>query len=182
MRTPDRILVATALGLLSGLSAAWGFEGTTRNSDMAAPAPGGMTRAVQTDVPPRPPALIPRAGGGAAPAAMPNAALPRPTAPVPSVGAPQAAPLGRPVPVPPPTAFAAPTVPITPFEAFRSGARALQAGEKEKALVSLEYAADQGVVAAQWKLGRMYAEGPGRGPFRHQGVRVLQPHCRRSPG
>jgi len=164
MRTPDRILIAVALGLLSGLSAAWGFEGTTRNSDLVSPPPGappsGMTRAVQTDVP-RPPAPIPRAGGAAAPAAIPNAVLPRPTAPIPSVGAPQAAPLGRPVPVPPPTAFAAPTVPITPFEAFRSGARALQAGEKEKALVSLEYAADQGVVAAQWKLGRMYAEGQG---------------------
>ena len=163
MRTPDRILIAAALGLLSGLSTAWGFEGTTtRSLDVTPPPPpGGITRAVQTDVPPRPPAPIPRAGGAAAPAAMPNAALPRPTAPVPSVGGPQAAPLGRPVPVPPPTAFAAPTVPITPFEAFRSGARALQAGEKEKALVSLEYAADQGVVAAQWKLGRMYAEGQG---------------------
>ena len=27
--------------------------------------------------------------------------------------------------------------------------------------MSLEYAADQGVIAAQWKLGRMYAEGQG---------------------
>jgi TPR repeat protein len=51
--------------------------------------------------------------------------------------------------------------PITPFEAFRSGARALRDGQKEKGLASLEYAADQGVVAAQWKLGRMYAEGQG---------------------
>ena len=69
--------------------------------------------------------------------------------------------MGRPVPVPPPTAFAAPAVPITPFEAFRSGARALRDGQQDKALASLEYAADQGVVAAQWKLGRMYAEGQG---------------------
>ena len=90
---------------------------------------------------------------------MPNAVLPRPTAPVPALAAPVAAPLDR--AVPPPTAFAAPSVPITPFEAFRSGARALRDGQKEKALVSLEYAADQGVVAAQWKLGRMYAEGQG---------------------
>ncbi|MGB9364472.1 MAG: hypothetical protein WCE79_00520, partial [Xanthobacteraceae bacterium] len=65
MRTPDRILIAAALGLLSGFSPAWGFEGTTRNSDMVAPAPGavppsGITRAVQIDVPPRPPASIPR--------------------------------------------------------------------------------------------------------------------------
>ena len=163
MRTPDRILIATALGLLSGLSAAWGFEGTTTQSlDVRRPGarrnhPRRSDRCAAAAACAQFRALAVRA----APAAMPNAALPRPTAPVPSVGAPQAAPLGRPVPVPPPTAFAAPTVPITPFEAFRSGARALQAGEKEKALVSLEYAADQGVVAAQWKLGRMYAEGQG---------------------
>jgi len=107
---------------------------------------------------PRPPGSIPRAG--VVPAPIPNAALPRPTAPVPSIAAPAPSPsLDR--PVPPPTAFAAPSIPITPFEAFRSGARALRDGQKEKALVSLEYAADQGVIAAQWKLGRMYAEGQG---------------------
>jgi hypothetical protein len=164
MRTPDRILVAAALGLLSGLSAAWGFDGkATRSLDAVTPAPSatvpppGITRAVQVDVP-RPPAPIPRAAAPVA-APMPNATLPRPTAPVPALAAPAAPSLDQ--PVPPPTAFAAPTVPNTPFEAFRSGARALQAGEKEKALVSLEYAADQGVVPAQWKLGRMYAEGQG---------------------
>ena len=163
MRTPDRILMAAALGLLAGLSPAWGFEGTTTRSldvtppPSAAAPPSGITRAVQVDVP-RPPAPIPRTTAPV-PAPMPNAALPRPTAPVPSLAAPAAPPLDR--AVPPPTAFAAPTAPITPFEAFRSGARALQAGQKEKALVSLEYAADQGVVAAQWKLGRMYAEGQG---------------------
>jgi TPR repeat protein len=50
---------------------------------------------------------------------------------------------------------------ITPVEALRSGTRALQDGEKAKALTSLQYAADQGHPAAQWKLGRMYAEGDG---------------------
>lgn len=54
----------------------------------------------------------------------------------------------------------APT-PVTPGEAFRSGARALRAGESEKAVSALEYAAEQGHTAAQWKLGRMYAEGDG---------------------
>jgi hypothetical protein len=167
MRTPDRILLAAALGLLSGFAPAWGFEGTTRAPDVvtvnptppAAVAPGGITRAVQVDVP-RPPAPIPRAGG-IAPVALPtpNATVPRPAAPVPVVATPVAPSLDR--PVPPPTAFAAPSMPITPFEAFRSGARALRDGQKEKALVSLEYAADQGVIAAQWKLGRMYAEGQG---------------------
>src|SRR5439155_736678 len=51
--------------------------------------------------------------------------------------------------------------PLTPFEAFRSGTQALRAGEKAKAIMALEYAANQGMPAAQWKLGRMYAEGDG---------------------
>jgi uncharacterized protein len=33
--------------------------------------------------------------------------------------------------------------------------------DKSKALMALEYAADQGQPAAQWKLGRMYADGDG---------------------
>ena len=49
----------------------------------------------------------------------------------------------------------------TPVEAFRSGAHALKIGEKAKALTSLEYAAEKGHALAQWKLGRMYAEGDG---------------------
>jgi exopolysaccharide production negative regulator len=66
----------------------------------------------------------------------------------------------------PPLAFdgtrAAPNAPApTPFEAFRSGARALKAGETTKGVHALEYAAEQGHTAAQWKLGRMYAEGDG---------------------
>ena len=60
MRTPDRILIAAALGLLSGFSPAWGFEGTTtRSLDVTPPPaatapPSGITRAVEVDVP-RPP-------------------------------------------------------------------------------------------------------------------------------
>jgi hypothetical protein len=53
------------------------------------------------------------------------------------------------------------TAPITPFEAFRSGASALKAGESEKAVTSLQYAAENGIAMAQWQLGRMYAEGNG---------------------
>jgi TPR repeat protein len=52
-------------------------------------------------------------------------------------------------------------MPVAPFEALKSGTRALRDGQKQKAVVSLEYAAEQGVVAAKWKLGRMYAEGDG---------------------
>jgi uncharacterized protein len=51
--------------------------------------------------------------------------------------------------------------PATPFEAFRSGTQALRAGNTERAVNELEYAADQGMPAAQWKLGRMYADGDG---------------------
>ncbi len=50
---------------------------------------------------------------------------------------------------------------VTPLEAFRSGAASLKAGENDKALSSLQYAADQGYAIAQWKLGRMYAAGDG---------------------
>src|SRR4051794_31077714 len=49
----------------------------------------------------------------------------------------------------------------TPVEAFRSGAQALRAGQTAKGINALEYAADQGHAAAQWKLGRIYAEGDG---------------------
>jgi uncharacterized protein len=51
--------------------------------------------------------------------------------------------------------------PATPFEAFRSGTQALRAGNTQQAVNELEYAADQGMPAAQWKLGRMYADGEG---------------------
>ncbi len=51
--------------------------------------------------------------------------------------------------------------PMTAMEAFRSGASQLKSGEKVKALHSLEYAAENGHALAQWKLGRMYAEGDG---------------------
>jgi hypothetical protein len=173
MRTRDRIASVAALGLTLGLTPGiavltpgFAFEGTTRAPAEVTvpPAAPSISRAVQTDVP-RPPGMIPRPGGGApagavAPAAaIPNAALPRPRAPVPVLSAPDSATLNR--PLPPPTAFAAPAAPIAPFEALRSGTRALKDGQKQKALVSLEYAAEQGMVAAQWKLGRMYAEGDG---------------------
>jgi exopolysaccharide production negative regulator len=57
-------------------------------------------------------------------------------------------------------ATAAPS-PQTPVQAFRSGAHWLKAGETAKAVHSLEYAAEKGHAIAQWKLGRMYAEGEG---------------------
>jgi TPR repeat protein len=59
-----------------------------------------------------------------------------------------------------PAAAALPRLP-TPLESFRSGAQALRAGETAKGITALQYAADQGHAAAQWKLGRMYADGEG---------------------
>src|SRR5690606_17047277 len=37
--------------------------------------------------------------------------------------------------------------------------RALRAGETSKGMTALEYAAQQGHMGAEWKLGRMYADG-----------------------
>lgn len=49
----------------------------------------------------------------------------------------------------------------TPFQAFRTGTELLKSGDMDKALAELRYAAEQGHPLAQWKLGRMYAEGDG---------------------
>ncbi|HZA02768.1 MAG TPA: tetratricopeptide repeat protein [Hyphomicrobiaceae bacterium] len=73
----------------------------------------------------------------------------------PLVAVPSAAPVA-PLALPPRSA-----VPPTPLEAFRSGTQALRLGKTAQALTELEYAAEQGVPAAIWKLGRMYADGDG---------------------
>jgi TPR repeat protein len=49
----------------------------------------------------------------------------------------------------------------SPFESFQTGARAYIAGDKAGAISSLADAAKKGHAMAQWKLGRMYAEGDG---------------------
>jgi hypothetical protein len=55
----------------------------------------------------------------------------------------------------------APSNQMSAVEAFRSGALALKEGKKEKALTSLQFAAENGHPLAQWKLGQMYAKGDG---------------------
>lgn len=50
---------------------------------------------------------------------------------------------------------------ISPGEALRNGTRFYYAGEKERALDSLRFAAEQGHPLAAWKLGRMYSRGDG---------------------
>jgi hypothetical protein len=62
----------------------------------------------------------------------------------------------------PPTSRPTPSMAMpAPSEAFRSGTQALRAGHIAEGVSELEYAADQGMPAAQWKLGRMYADGDG---------------------
>jgi hypothetical protein len=51
--------------------------------------------------------------------------------------------------------------PLTASEAWRTATHWLKEGDTHKAVVSLEYAAENGHPLAQWKLGRMYAEGEG---------------------
>jgi uncharacterized protein len=65
------------------------------------------------------------------------------------------------VPVAPMTIPPRPVMPSTPHEAFRSGTQALRQGKTDQAILELEYAAEQGVPGAIWKLGRMYADGDG---------------------
>jgi uncharacterized protein len=53
------------------------------------------------------------------------------------------------------------TASLTPSDGLRAAPHAPEVSEKSKELSALEYAADQGQPAAQWKLGRMYADGDG---------------------
>jgi len=50
---------------------------------------------------------------------------------------------------------------LAPGDGLRAPGGAADGANKAKALVALEYAADQGHLAAQWKVGRMYAVGDG---------------------
>jgi len=65
-----------------------------------------------------------------------------------------------PVPLPPGAIGPRQAAP-SPYEAFRSGTQALRQGRTDQAIAELEYAAEQGVPGAIWKLGRMYADGDG---------------------
>lgn len=82
-------------------------------------------------------------GGNPLGSATPLAAVP---------GSPPVAPLA----MPPRSAM-----PPTPQEAFRSGTQSLRQGKTDQGVIELEYAAEQGVPGAIWKLGRMYADGDG---------------------
>jgi TPR repeat protein len=53
------------------------------------------------------------------------------------------------------------TASLTPGDGLRSPAALPDGSDKSKAFTALQYAADQGHLAAQWKVGRMYASGDG---------------------
>jgi hypothetical protein len=54
------------------------------------------------------------------------------------------------------------TASLTPSDGLRGpSGNAVDDGEKAKAFTALQYAADQGHLVAQWKVGRMYANGDG---------------------
>lgn len=50
---------------------------------------------------------------------------------------------------------------LTPSRAYEAGLKSYFSGDKSTALSALQYAAGKGHTIAQWKLGRMYAEGDG---------------------
>jgi uncharacterized protein len=53
------------------------------------------------------------------------------------------------------------TASLTPGDGLRGGNTSVDSGDKARAFTALQYAADQGHLAAQWKVGRMYAIGDG---------------------
>src|SRR5580698_446042 len=53
------------------------------------------------------------------------------------------------------------TAALSPEDGLRAPNHPSDGSDKAKALTALQYAADQGMPAAQWKLGQMYADGDG---------------------
>ena len=135
MRISERIAGFAIIGLGLGLVPAHGFDGTRQPSDVAP--------AVSVDV-------VPRSAGPLGPLAV----APNPqTTTEPSEALGIALGLNAIAPEPPRK--------LTPLEAFRSAEQALRSGDATRGISALEYAAENGLAAAQWKLGRMYANGEG---------------------
>ena len=133
MRTYDVVMSIGLVGLALGFSPAASFDGTPTNELGKAPPP--QSRDIGRTPSPAGPSLQ---------AVAPTTGVPRPPTAVPQGAGKRA-------------------VPPTPNEALRSGTQALREGKADQAVTSLEYAAEQGVPGAMWKLGRMYADGDGVG-------------------
>jgi len=137
MRISDRLIPAAIFTVGLGLVSAFGFEGTGPHDGMAPAA------AVDT---------LPHTGTPA-PGLVPPM-------PVPNVAPSHAVPSGaNTAPSKPVTRSLTPTHRLTPGEAFLTGTQALRAGDAKTGIQALEYAAENGHAIAEWKLGRMYAEG-----------------------
>jgi hypothetical protein len=134
MRTSELALSLILISLALGFSPAASFDGARppEGNTVAAPLPPPSIGDVRNN--------LGGAGGGGAGV---GGAAPLANVPVPSLS------------VDPRSKGA------SPFEAFRSGTQALRAGQMQQAVVQLQYAAELGLPAAQWKLGRMYADGDG---------------------
>ena len=137
MRISDRLIPAALFTVGLGLVSAFGFEGTGARDGMApAAAVDTMPRSTAPAPGPVPPMAVPNVPGGA------NANL--------NASMPATRPLTRGL---------TPTRPLTPGEAFLTGTEALRAGNTTAGIHALEYAAENGHALAEWKLGRMYADG-----------------------
>ncbi len=138
MRISDRLIPAALFTLGLGLVSAFGFEGTGAHDGMA---PAAVDTLPHTATPGT--GLVP-------PMPVPNVA---PNYPNPSGTSAAAA------PAKPLTRSLTPTRRLTPGEAFLSGTQALRSGDAKTGIQALEYAAENGHAIAEWKLGRMYADG-----------------------
>lgn len=117
----------------------------------------GLVPAGAQDFPPVPPRAV--AGAGETRGVSPVPPVPLPSAPAVRGAAPDAYKVG---PSGVDRSMAMPLVPFTSArEALQAWFRDKSAGDQAGAIRALEYAAGQGHVAAQFKLGRMYGLGEG---------------------
>jgi hypothetical protein len=101
-----------------------------------------------------------RTSNGVAATALIGFALLAPAAAFDGTRTPPNAPLSHPDrPVPPRAIPEAGSAAVTPYEAFRSGTRALRAGEMDKAVTSLEYAAAMGETQQRARRGILAGAG-----------------------
>jgi TPR repeat protein len=142
MRIADALCILAAGTALVAVAPAHAFEIKTESA--AAPAAKSAARVVPVPLPPADIPNVPSKSVAAGTAgdlstdATASGIAPTALAPEPGLGAANSA-----------------------FQAFRTGTQAYLAGEKQKAVKDLGYAADHGHALATWKLGRMYAEGDG---------------------
>lgn len=149
MRIFDRLIPVALFTAGFGLVSAFGFEGT--------PTRDGVRPAVKVDVLPQTTVSAP----ALAPATPPAMAVPTFAVPGGGVLSPELKRSMRPPNLGPDFGPSENIVRpgMTAAEAFRAGTQALRAGDVEPAVKAYEYAAENGHVIAQWKLGRMYADG-----------------------